>query len=120
MRKMKTPEVDVIRFNESDVIVASGGPDSVRLAGLGNGQADATLSFMGKTYDYNSLNAAYDAISQEHSVPSNGLYLYIPDIPEATYSNNLFNADQGRDPSSNSVWNGTYTYHSSNGAWYHQ
>lgn len=48
MRKMKTPEMDVVRFKESDVIVASGGvPNGVmRVNGYSNNKAnDGTMSF---------------------------------------------------------------------------
>ena len=55
MRKMKTPEMDVIRLNESDVIVASGGgtvPAGIlRMSGFDNTTSgDGTYAFGTKTY----------------------------------------------------------------------
>lgn len=43
MLKMKTPEVDVIRFTESDIVAASGGR-FLTVAGLGNTIPDATFT----------------------------------------------------------------------------
>ncbi len=49
MRKMKAPEMDIIRFNESDVIVASGSEPVIRtitLSGMDdNGKGNGRYSF---------------------------------------------------------------------------
>ena len=51
MRKMKMPEMDVVRFNESDVIVASGDPKTFALINMGNGIAgDSRIIYMGDEY----------------------------------------------------------------------
>ena len=42
MAKMSVPKMDVVRFNESDVIVASS--FRVSISGLGNSQADETYT----------------------------------------------------------------------------
>ena len=47
MTKMNMPEIKVVRFNESDVIVASG---SFTLTGMGNVAPDGTFGFGGKEY----------------------------------------------------------------------
>ena len=46
MSKMNRPEMDVVRFQESDVIVAS----SFILKGMGNGKEDGVFIFGGKDY----------------------------------------------------------------------
>ena len=58
--KMETPKMDVVRFNEADVIVASGDHRRMAtLAGWANGNpADATLSFTNGsnvTYTWNQI-----------------------------------------------------------------
>ncbi len=61
--KMETPKMDVVRFGEADVIVASGNPVEHRYATLSNwgtgSVGDATVSYSNGhdfTYSYDSLN----------------------------------------------------------------
>lgn len=63
MRKMKTPEMDVIRFDESDVIVASGGgtvPAGIlRVSGLDNYEAgDGKFAFGTHSYTTGTMDSA--------------------------------------------------------------
>ena len=50
MKKMSEPKMDVVRFNESDVIVASGGVSGVKtltVSGIGNGVDNDALFALG-------------------------------------------------------------------------
>ncbi len=60
MRKMRTPEIDVIRFTESDVIVASA--KTITVAGLGDpDNVSATFKMGANTWDSNTIvNAGSD------------------------------------------------------------
>ena len=55
MSKMSAPEMDVIRFNESDVIVASVGAaeKTLSISGVGDGQGNTAFLNIGGT-DYTS------------------------------------------------------------------
>ena len=54
MRKMRTPEIDVIRFTESDVIVASA--KTITVAGLGDPyNVSATFKMGANTWDSNTI-----------------------------------------------------------------
>ncbi len=63
--KMETPKMDVVRFQEADVIVASNGLDKklATLAGWGDGTSgNATLTFT----DGNGQNATVHPYSEIH------------------------------------------------------
>ena len=55
MTKMRETKIDVVRFNESDVIVASGkGPSYMKLRGMGDGSTgNAYYDFNGTSYALN-------------------------------------------------------------------
>ncbi len=55
MSKMTKPTVDVVRFDESDVIVSSGkGPSYMMLSGMGDGETgNAYYKFNGTSYALN-------------------------------------------------------------------
>ena len=53
MSKMRMPEMDVVRFQESDVIVASGMPQKITFTNFNDGAAgNGTVSYGGKTYGW--------------------------------------------------------------------
>ena len=60
MKKLTTPEMNVIRFNEADVIVASGNDPmrSFTVSGVCNGDSgDATINYYNKEYKANNNDA---------------------------------------------------------------
>ena len=66
MKKMTTPEMNVIRFNEADVIVASGNDPmrSFTVSGVGNGiRRDATINYYNKEYKVNNTWDLLDALA---------------------------------------------------------
>ena len=76
MRKMKTPEMDVIRFNESDVIVASGDPvpaNTLRLTGFNSGSVVGKFQVGDNSYTTNSdVSGLYDDLSTLAGTTVNG------------------------------------------------
>ena len=105
--KMETPKMDVVRFKEADVIVASPAPiiDSVRLSGLGNQDTtDNLLSYSSTSLD---LQEAYDHHIQFGSgFNNNGSQKTLADlVNEANKSNPL--------DSVNADWNHTYNWNDS-------
>ena len=61
MRKMRTPEIDVIRFTESDIVAASGGK-FITIADLGDSHnVTAKFTIGANTLDSNTIfNEGYD------------------------------------------------------------
>ena len=104
--KMETPKMDVVRFQEADVIVASS-IDSVTISGLGNNNTtDNYLSYGTTSLD---LQDAYNHHVQFGSgFVNNGTPKTLAD---------LVNEANGSNPidSVNSDWNHTYNWNASNG-----
>lgn len=104
--KMETPKMDVVRFNEADVIVASPVPsriDTVTISGVGD--RNATNNFL--TYGTTSLDLqdAYDHHIQFGSgLVNNGATKTLADLAEEAAQNN---------DSVNSNWNHTYNWNES-------
>ena len=72
MKKLTTPEMNVIRFNEADVIVASGGGSmtSFTVTNVCNGiEGDATINYYNKKY---KADNAFDLLN---AISDNGLSL---------------------------------------------
>lgn len=80
---MKTPEMEVVRFNESDVIVASGTIQSFSLAKWNNGpKDDATVNGLGKS----------DAISWLSNLGEGHTFQYKE--KDAVAAENLYNYEE--------------------------
>ena len=126
MRKMKTPEMDVIRFDESDVIVASGGPvpvGTLRLTGFNSGSEIGKFAIGGGgTYTsseawgpefVSELNSTFDSENRNISI-----YTSIGTMsPEGYFSGSALDMiisgdEQGHDVSG---YDGDYSY---NGTWF--
>lgn len=119
--KMEAPKLDTIRFNESDVIVASDIPDvfTTSVFGFNNEVAgDAFVIYNGVTYtEAASLNAALaeDGLA--------GLFqLYVPGRETHSYfdSGDMYYIDKAYDPDVETsilipdgvyTWNGNYFVH---------
>ena len=110
--KMETPKMDVVRFQEADVIVASPAPapikyESVTIMGLGNNNTnDNFLSFGTSSLD---LQEAYTYhIQFGNGFVNNGSEKSLEDlVNEANTSNPI--------DSVNSDWNHTYNWNESAG-----
>ena len=119
MRKMYAPKMSVIRFRESDVIVASGtlSPDIFTLSGFDDGtKGNVQYTYMGETYNNSNQTSGYAVMEEYH--------------PGATSWDGPVVAGAGRGLSwafshddSGTGWNypdGTYRYNSSDNLWYWQ
>ena len=130
MKKMSEPKMDVVRFNESDVIVASGGFDSalrtLSVTGVGDGEANnALFAFGGKGGTWSSKQIEFSDSSYVNSINS---YLGVDasnrriclDVPLATggyasYPLRNLAGDElsSRDNNFNVDYNGDYTWNGS-------
>ena len=131
MTKMSTPEMDVIRFSESDVIVASGGiaGKTLSISGVGDGkEGNAFLTIGGTPYSSNLVVSSDSQFVTGYNDYMSGLSTYSEDILLRSGQNSLFiktalgtDAD-GLSDSSYSWIDGTYGW--SNDAlewhWLHQ
>ena len=60
MSKMSAPQMSVIRFNESDVIVASIGGKTLRITGVGDGIPQNATYALGNGDSFNSYLLSYE------------------------------------------------------------
>ena len=94
MRKMKTPEMDVVRFKESDVIVASGGVPAgvMTLTGYSDfTQGNGKMSFGGKDYssEYIIYNTADFVNAVQKSYPGAGNVMYLKNASQEESARNF-------------------------------
>lgn len=106
--KMETPKMDVVRFQEADVIVASPSPapviDTVTISGVGDTVADNNLLTYGNTSV--NLQEAYKYHIQFGSgFINNGVSKTLAELAQEAN-------DSG--DSKNSDWNHVYNWNSSN------
>ena len=129
MTKMSTPEMDVIRFSESDVIVASGVVGkTLSISGVGDGdKGNAFLTIGGIPYSSNQVvnyttgfSAAYNDYMSGLSTYSTGTMLHHSDGNNSLTINGAFMYDAGTSTSdSYNAWvNGSYVWR--DGSWHHQ
>ena len=117
MRKMRTPEIDVIRFTESDVVAASGGK-FITIAGLGDPyDVRATFKMGANTWDSKTVvdaqSSGVEKMMNEYSGGQTDGYIYgdyeriqVFDLAHADY-NGYDNSEQY------SAFNGTYEWNGS-------
>jgi len=76
MSKMRVPKMDVVRFKESDVIVASGGlPNFIKVAGFNdNISGNGTIEYNGVTYDKTNYSVLIDFLTAQTDYDSNVKY----------------------------------------------
>ena len=115
MNKMKTPEMEVIRFKEADVIVASGDVHTMTLAGFQNDgvKRNGILTYNGIEYHINnggdSINPAINAM-RSIGVTENTL-VYANDTSSYGLWGLLRIEDGAHVSSIEAVnWDGTYSY----------
>ena len=85
MHKMKMPEMDIIRFNESDVIVASGAAGkTAHIEGINYIEGDLKISLgSGATFSYldlygNDFSTALNKyLGEERFSSNNDVYFYV-------------------------------------------
>ena len=113
MAKMKMPKMDVIRFNESDVIVASGDQPvrrSITIAGMddttkGNGTYDFGTYHYTTATSYTTIeNAIHEYFGTDGDTP----LFYTPE--GNFYSVNAFNRADNAGQDKDGTSNGTYYY----------
>ena len=112
MSKMKKPEMSVVRFKESDVIVASGtGAKTVSFTKLGNKTAgDGIATYNG--VDYVMSGSAVDFLTAVGATTNAG----INNGTKTISVNHLFSVESSGTGVSSKNWNGTYTY-DANATW---
>ena len=108
MNKMTSPEMEVIRFKEKDIVAASGNkPSFAHLFGWGNGiDGDAGITFekSNTTYSWKTL----------HSEALHGM------ISDLRFMNNGHEATLNQlalDENKPSTWNGKYQYEEETNTW---
>lgn len=111
--KMETPKMDVVRFKEADVIVASPAPiaEVVTLSALGNSDFDDNV------VSGNGFSLAFPDIS-------NGSYAHLLKL-DSTFNNgtsqktlkNLVDSTKVSDDDSYGAFNGTYQYDDTTGVY---
>ena len=132
MSKMRVPKVNVVRFNESDVIVASGGIRTVTVAGIGDGVSrNATITMNGISYGRSAVvpgtgttfsSAVNSYVSSDFA--SNDEVLFKTASKPTNNWNATFFLDSAeemsfvqKDPDS---YNGVYVWNGSQFEWYSQ
>lgn len=116
MRKMRTPEIDVIRFTESDIVAASGGK-FITIAGLGDCYTEAKIAtFTMGANTWNSItivNAGEakckDMMDAYAGGKTTGGYIYVGNEQKQVFD--LAGVDYWLEDSEEySVYNGTYEW----------
>ena len=115
MSKMKMPEMDVVRFNESDVIVASGDPNVFSVTGTGDREAQtASVDYMGKNYTTGAYHDLYDVMNGYNtgSAPSTSGPIISMDggVQNIYWLNDILYNDSWYPNKDTTNVNGTYDY----------
>ena len=125
MTKMSTPKMNVIRFNESDVIVASGVVGkTLSISGIGDGQSgNAFLNIGGTPYNSSQVHDSDDGFINGYNAYMSGLSTYSEDIllhsgQESLFINTALGSADGSSDSSYYWIDGTYEWRDD--SWYHQ
>ena len=124
MSKMRMPEMSVVRFTESDVIVASSVLKTAALYQFDNGGTnDAYIEAGGTTY-YHTGSTNFDALEAAYSNVNDDTKFYwdvgAEQYGQATFSQ-LLGYDAGTSAQGNAT-DGNYDYRYGNSGWgfYHQ
>ena len=121
MSKMSAPRMDVIRFNESDVIVASnGGRKTLSISGIGDGQGNnASFVFGGNGGSWSSEQIVFDNSSFAAGINSylgiensSGIRVKVLGENGGSYPliNLVYDEYAARDNNYNANYNGNYTW----------
>lgn len=96
MSKMNAPKMEVVRFKEADVIVASGVPTTMSATGWNDGvKTNLILNYGGTDYDYYKRQDLTDLVIAKGQ--TNSVYT----SKGKTYTiNQLFSSDKGSDDGS--------------------
>lgn len=110
MSKMRVPEISVVRFTESDVIVAS---DPLQIVNLqkGDGSGNGAMTYRGSTYTYDNYGSLITLLDGRDEIYS--------DTDNTNYSvTNLFETDSNPSTQYNiGTPDGTYYYNGMVGRW---
>jgi len=112
MSKMNAPKMEVVRFKEADVIVASGAK-TLTLENFGNGVlGDGSLNFGNYTH------TSTDVMQWNNTNLKNHMYDYFGYDFHANKNNNFFNGTHGFGAIASDVYNNSDTSPASlNGTW---
>ena len=111
MSKMRTPKMDVVRFKEQDVIVASGG-NSLTISNVADANiGDISIKFNGKTYGQNgiSLDLLDSALTSAGFTQGYFTHIFIENGGAKEIYGLIDEELNPMDPAE-SKWNGTYKY----------
>ena len=117
MSKMVAPKMDVVRFQESDVIVASGVYKTFELTGLGDNVANnAAIGYKGTSYaliDDKARSNFFTAFNLQNKTNINddtGVYIYPPEVePQGTTNFRQLDTWDAHG-SGSSIFNGIYEW----------
>ena len=106
---MKTPEMEVVRFNESDVIVASGDPTQFMTATISNaGGAKRDLTVTLAAPGQNAVPHSFeDLLADSNTAYAANPTFFNKDNAQATL-HNLIDDDNDNGSGKYSAWNGSY------------
>ena len=122
MSRMRVPEMDVIRFNESDVIVASGLNLTLTVSNVSNGiPYDDTLTLNGGEYsvqydhhpasnDNNMISYLYNHYKISPASQDGWIRLYMSDSYWEEYQYLMRSDDDSRITADLSAFNTTFTW----------
>ena len=118
MKKMNAPKMETVRFEENDVIVASGaGNDkySMFVSKFGNGTTgDGSIKYNGTTYSGDNLLGVMDSL--EGQLNNGNPFLGNFKTVEGAYLSKFIKSDLGEyggtDDEVDSDWNGSYYWNS--------
>ena len=120
MRKMTRPTVDVVRFQESDVIVASGG--IMNVTGLGNGETatgegDGLWQFGTANYYSSDINGNPNRFVEEFNAyfgtsisGTSGIRMGATDLDTLVWNDMQ---DSSENPSHDGAYNGSWRWNGS-------
>ena len=114
MSKMTIPVMDVVRFNESDVIVASGAAGQLRAIKFDNSsERDGRITYNNNTYHYEIRSTLYEELGDK-------TYIMAKSGNKESLEA-LFNSDQNLSITPRIlVDDGWYSWNDTLGAWTHQ
>ena len=115
IKKLTTPEMNVIRFNEADVIVASGGDPkrTINVSGIKDGTlGNGKITYMGTDYTNNNQWVALQNAFAANISSSKQGYLDFSVNNTTTGLNCVWDSDESTDYFSDGDYNGNWTYDS--------
>ena len=120
MTKMKSANMDVVRFDESDVIVSSGPVNVMKVSGMGNdNNADGKITYIGVPYSIYDLTDFYSNFNQANRTNIGGgtsIYVwpdYVEQVPTTLDQLDTWEVGTGDTDKVNGayIWDGSAFHH---------